>query len=270
MASLVELEKNAHKRGHVAASSHKKDVGASVVIDNYIVSHSPEGTLKRSIESLDGFCAFWEEKSSARGELKTPDEYINQVNTIYSSYRTIRKNLDGTIAYLIGDWLIECRSRFFPDNDRKSRGQWFSFLTTHLCSGFEKTTAYEFMSIAEKLKSYRENKLPLHLLKALLRAKNSGVKVELLDVNNISSKEILTLIHSSKPNVENSLKIEVQKLISNIEDFLVASNELDFSRLESSDIEKLDRCLNLLASKFHSAARNEIIEQPKLGESVSH
>ncbi len=259
MGSLQDLEKTAQKKGISAVHSQRRESGADNVVGNYIVAHSPEGTLKRSIESLDGFCSFWEEQSITRHELKNPEAYLNQVNTIYSSYRNIRKNLDGTIAYLIGDWLLECRSRFFPDTDRKTRGQWFSFLRSNLCDGFEKTTAYEFMSIAEKLKEYRREKLPLHMLKALLRAKNGGVEIQNLDVNHVSSKDVLSLLSSSKEKSSSELtQGEVKKLVLTLEAFLMVSDEIDYNSINEKDSKKILLLLNQVSTKFHSAPRNEI------------
>ena len=234
MASLLELEKNAKQKGFSSTQRNIKDVGASDVLQNYLVHYSAEGALKKSVESLDGFCAYWEEQAQTRENLKNADDYIEQVNVIFNSYKTIRKNLDGSVAYLIGDWLLHCRLRFFPEDDRKTRGLWAAFLKEKLCTGFEKTTAYEFMGIADKLKKYRQNKLPLHTLKALLRAKNSGVNIEELDLQNISSKEIMALREKSQ-DFSKILKSNIVKARNHFD-----SMTKDLKKFETCDIDKND------------------------------
>lgn len=260
MASLAELQKKAQKKGIVPQIQSQKETGADQVVESYVLTYTPEGALKKSIDSLDSFCSYWEEQAKDRDKLKSAVEYIDQVNTIYSSYRTMRKNLDGTIAYLIGEWLLECRSKFFPQNDRKSRGQWFSFLKSHLCQGFEKTTAYEFMSIAEKLKNYRQSKLPLHTLKALLRACNSGVDITTIDINNISSKAILALREQVEVS-EGLMSKKVYRLRMNLDSFLKEAEKFDLSQIDLEEMRKLRYSLFQLDElcKFHSAPRNEIM-----------
>ncbi len=254
MASLLDLEKNAKQKGFSPTQRNIKEVGASEVIQSYLVGYSSEGALKKSVDSLDGFCSYWEEQAKIRDNLSNAVDYLNQVNIIFNSYKTIRKNLDGTIAYLIGDWLFSCRTRFFPNDDRKTRGLWSTFLKDNLCNGFEKSTAYEFMAIAEKLKQYRLSKLPIHTLKALLRAHNSGVDIKSIDVALISAKDILAL----RENTKDSFKIFKSNMAK-------LRNEIDsmtekFMRLEKTDtdkneviklknsIEKLQRIL----SSFHT------------------
>ena len=253
MASLLDLEKNAKQKGFSPTQRNIKEVGASEVIQSYLVGYSSEGALKKSVDSLDGFCSYWEEQAKIRDNLSNAVDYLNQVNIIFNSYKTIRKNLDGTIAYLIGDWLFSCRNRFFPDDDRKTRGLWSTFLRNNLCNGFEKSTAYEFMAIAEKLKQYRASKLPIHTLKALLRAHNSGVDIKSIDVALISAKDILAL----RENTKDSFKIFKSNMVK-------LRNEIDsmtekFMRLEKTDTDKneviklknsIDKLQRILSS-FH-------------------
>ena len=106
------------------------------------------------------------------------------------------------------------------------------FLKDNLCNGFEKSTAYEFMAIAEKLKQYRLSKLPIHTLKALLRAHNSGVDIKSIDVALISAKDILAL----RENTKDSFKIFKSNMVK-------LRNEIDsmtekFMRLEKTDTDK--------------------------------
>lgn len=254
MASLLDLEKNAKQKGFAPTQRNIKEVGASDVIQSYLVGYSSEGALKRSVDSLEGFCSYWEEQAKIRDNLTNAVDYLNQVNTIFNSYKTIRKNLDGTIAYLIGDWLCSCRNRFFPSDDRKTRGLWSAFLKDNLCNGFEKSTAYEFMAIAEKLENYRFSKLPIHTLKALLRAHNSGVDIKLLDVGQISAKAILAL----RENTKDSFKIFKSNMIKlrNESDALAEK----FQSLQNIDIDKnevvklknsVEKLLRILSS-FHN------------------
>ena len=232
MASLLDLEKNAKHKGISPSKQNIKDVGANEVIGTYLIGYSAEGALKKSVDSLDGFCSYWEEQAQTRENLKSADDYIQQVNIIFNSYRTIRKNLDGSVAYLIGDWLLNCRIRFFPEDDRKTKGLWSAFLKEKLCNGFEKTTAYEFMGIADKLKKYRQNKLPLHTLKALLRAKNSGVNIEALDLQHISSKEIMAFREKS----QDFSKILKANMIKSRNNFDFMTKEL--KKFETCDVDK--------------------------------
>ena len=236
MASLQDLQKKALEKGITSAARHVRDVDADSVVGNYVKGYSAEGALKNSVEGLEGFCSYWEEQSLLKSNLSTANEYIDKINTIFSSYRTLRRNLDGNVAYLIGNWLLDCRQRFFPGEDRKTRGVWSVFLKDNLCQGFEKTTAYEFMAIAEKLKTYRQNKLPLHTLKALLRAKNSGVDVDLLDVESVSSKEILAMREKSK-NI--SANFICHKFNQTVENFLEDLSSFQLSDLDMSDVTKI-------------------------------
>jgi hypothetical protein len=243
MASLLELEKRAKQKGINATERNFKDTGANNVVENYIVGYSAEGALKNSIESLDGFCSYWDEQSYLRQNLSSPVEYITQVNTIFSSYRTIRKNLDGNISYLIGDWLLDCRHRFFLGDDRKIKGEWSKFLKENLCKDFEKTSAYEFMAIAEKLKQYRIKKLPLHTLKALLRARNSGIDIETLDLEKLSTKEILALRDKTKIESK-TINVNIVKLKLQVSSITRQLKESGISDLNYLEVTNLKECIH--------------------------
>lgn len=256
MASLLEMQKKAAEKGIQASVRSKRDVDASSVIGNYVQGYSAEGALKNSVEGLEGFCSYWEEQSRLKLELTSPDQYIEKINTIFSSYRTLRRNIDGTIAYLIGDWLLDCRLRFFPETDRKTRGKWSEYLMANLCKGFEKTTAYEFMAIAEKLKNYRQTKLSLASLKALLRVKNSGVDIDSLDVNtviNFSTKEILALNDRKARLSANQV---YTKLRHSLEKFIEESKEIDLNDLDSYESEKLKVSLTQVMSLIDAKCVN--------------
>ena len=244
MASLQDLQIKALEKGIKPSARYVRDVDADSVVANYVRGYSAEGALKNSVEGLDGFCSYWEEQSQLKYNLATPNEYIEKVNTIFSSYRTMRRNLDGTIAYLIGDWLLDCRQRFFPEDDRKTRGKWSDFLMTNLCKDFEKSTAYEFMAIAGKLKNYRQSKLPINSLKALLRAKNSGVDVDSLDINTVatfSTKEILAMREKKE---KTSTSMICYKFKQNVDRFLQDSKTFKISDLDPYEIEKMKLALN--------------------------
>jgi len=243
MASLQDFQKKALEKGITSATRHTRDVDADSVVGNYVKGYSAEGALKNSVEGLEGFCSYWEEQSLSKLNLSSANEYIDKINTIFSSYRTLRRNLDGTIAYLIGDWLIDCRKRFFPDEDRKTRGNWSLFLKKNLCKDFEKSTAYEFMAIAEKLKMYRQNKLPIYTLKALLRAKNSGVDVESLNVDVISTKEILAMRDKNKNITANNICYRFKQ---NIDNFIEDINNFELTDFDSSEVSKIRSSLQTL------------------------
>lgn len=242
MPSLQELEKKVRDKGLSASSRNVREVDADSLVEKYVKGYSSEGALKNSIEGLEGFCSYWEEQSLTKSNLANAEQYIEKINTIFSSYRTLRRNLDGTIAYLIGDWLLDCRKRFFPGDDRQTRGHWSDFLKKNLCNGFEKSTAYEFMAITEKLKEYRQNRLPLHTLKALLRAKNNGVDITTLDVEVVSSKEILSMrIRKSEATI-NSI---FQKLNRSLGIFIEELENFDFSEVQPSSLYMTDAKVRL-------------------------
>ena len=225
---------------------------AASVIDNYLDLYSPEGALKSSISSLDGFCTFWQEQVTNRDNLSKPEDYFHKVNTIFTSYSTLRSSMDSTIAYLIGDMLVDCRERFFPNEDRKTKGLWASFLKKNLCKTFERSTAYDFIAIAEKLKEFRGQKLKINTLKALVRAKNAGLDLKTIDIDNSTTSELLSLSKrkSDKTYLDEIVKCRksIQSLISKehlIELSDEALTELILLKQEISSLSKIVESYNL-------------------------
>lgn len=267
MPSLLNI-KNKNKTDHstpeISIVNQKSDlhepqqrtIGATSdavhVIDNYLHLYSPEGALKNSVNSLDGFCTYWQEQVANRENLSQPEEYFNQVNTIFTSYSTLRRSMDSTIAYLIGDMLVDCRERFFPSEDRKTKGLWATFLKKHLCKTFERSTAYDFIAIAEKLKEFKGQKLKINTLKALVRAKNAGLDLKTIDIDNSTTSELLSLSKrkSDKTYLDEIIKCRksIQSLISK-EHFIELSNEalteLILLKQEVSNLSKIVESYNL-------------------------
>lgn len=180
----------------------KDDSAAEVALKmvRAYTEHTPAKALHNASTSLDGFVGFWSgERAKALG-LHTPEEYLSCVNECFEAYGRLRRKLDGSVAFLLGDFLLECRSRFFPEaeHDRKEAGQWSLFLQQHLCKGFSKSFAYACMQIARELDSLRGRSLLFTQLRAALQVQAKGGEVgEILE--SMTESEIRALVSDSEP-----------------------------------------------------------------------
>ena len=239
MASIKDFSEK-HDMGKImSVVSNQTNIVNTDIARRHKLLSSPEEIFKRTIDGLNGFCSSLEENLPKRDDMNHADDYMNHVNGIFSSYSSIRKKLDGSIVFLIGDLLLECRSKFFPETDRKTRGQWSSFLKSNLCVGFEKSTAYVFMSVAEKLNSYRNQSLSISSLKNLLKLKNSGFDLGGLDPHQISNEYISNLLVNSNKYKEDSLKIEIRNYILQSKKILKNLDTIEFQKSDSDTIDNI-------------------------------
>jgi hypothetical protein len=193
--------------------------------------YTPESSLTRAKDGVEYFTKYWSMEMKKRDHLLDANAYIEKVNFIFQSYITVRKNFDVSVAYLIGDWLNECRKEFFPADDRKSASEWNRFLEENLCKDFKKTSANLYMRIAEKLSAFREKKLPIQKLEALAKLVDAGTDISPL----IPRAEELSLaeLMAFKPQKE-------QKALTSQQSFNKIAAWLSSARTELSKSKELN------------------------------
>lgn len=140
-------------------------------------SLTPESAFSHAKDGVDYFSKYWSQEMKRCDEIQTATGYVEKVNCIYENYVAVRRNLDGSVAYVIGDWLNACRKKFFPGEDRKTASDWRRFLDQNLCTSFSRASAYLYMRIAEKLEPLRNSKVPLQKLEALARLVDTGTDI---------------------------------------------------------------------------------------------
>ncbi len=158
-----------------------------------------EGIESSAIQSVARLMNMWKSQTQERNKnFVQPDDYIENVNKIFSSYQGIRFKIDSAVAFLIGDILNECKIRFF-DEDKKTGKKWVDFLKKKI--SFSVRQAYDFMSISSKLSFIRGKNLTMEQFRALLSLHTSGFEIHKIPDN----------IESLTPNSILSLKKDVEE-----------------------------------------------------------
>ena len=211
MASLQDMLKANQKKGWVKQEEQNfpalvhPNQSAVKVLDAHMNS-APSRALSLVASSVEGFANYWEEQLEGRDVLDSPSAYIGQINELVGSYLKVRRRFDTSVAFLVGEWLLSCRERFFPKEDRKSRGEWSRFLEENLCDGFEKSTAYLYMSFASNLSELKNYSLPIKKMEALLKLKKAGKSIDgmLANANELSVDEILSALNVEPLKVDST------------------------------------------------------------------
>lgn len=208
MPSVTELLQKAESKGIKAKNISKNILNENFessemkqIMDNYVIK-TPESALLEAKQNLNGFIHYWSgEEWVGKRKFDTPEQYMENVNKLFSSYSTLRRELDSSVAFIIGEWLLECKSKFFPDSEcnRKEATRWSEFLVSNLCNGFKRTMAYNCMRVSRELKDIRGKSLSWRQMLAILKIKNKGIDLSKVDVEGLSELEIISL---AKPNEE--------------------------------------------------------------------
>ena len=156
---------------------------------NYSNVVSNNNIEETAIITLKNMIANWDRSSDGLDSvLKTPDDYSNSVKQYYETYEKFRINLDASFAFATGSTLNKCREIFFENEDKNFK----KHLETTL--PFSVRQAYDYMAIAKELHQFKDKKLKMEKLRALLSVSRSGFdmnqlysKVETLDVKDILS-----------------------------------------------------------------------------------
>lgn len=177
MPAITEAVEKAKKMGVKIEDLQKKTAVYVPPKDYNPNPFTPESSLNKASDGVEYFAKFWAQEIRKRENLTSPDAYLERVNFIFTSYVTVRRTFDASVAYVIGDWLNACRKEFFPGEDRKSASNWNRFLEERLCEGFKKTSANLYMRIADKLDVLREKSLPIQKLEAFAKLVDAGTDI---------------------------------------------------------------------------------------------
>jgi len=181
------------KPGAVSKFSYRRDDD-----DSPTSLFTNEGVESSAIQSVARLMNMWKSQSQERNQnFLQPEDYIENVNKIFSSYQGIRFKIDSAVAFLIGDILNECKIRFF-DEDKKLGRKWLDFLKEKI--SFSQRQAYDFMSISSKLSFIRGKNLTMEQFRALLSLHTSGFEIHRIPEN----------IESLTPSLILGLKKEVE------------------------------------------------------------
>ena len=190
--------------------------------------------------------------------MNNPEEYSTSVKKYWDTYQKFRTHFDASIAFIVGDLLNRCREKFFENQDKGFK----KYLETQI--PFSVRLAYDLMAISKKLSLFKEKKLTMEKLRALLTVSKSGIDLTQLfsNVEDLEIKDILSfkpMTKEKKTNVSfnlGQLSSAINSLDRKVSEIFIEQGEDKFSEkqliLISSAQEKLASILSMINKNISS------------------
>lgn len=156
---------------------------------NQLISLNSDNIEEAAVTSLHRLMTNWDRTLESREqELQAPEDYGNLIHEYWETYQKIKVNMDASFAFIAGDILNSCRKRFFETEEKNFK----SYLETKI--PFSIRLAYDFMAISKELSLFKNKKLPMEKLRALLSVSRSGFDLSQLhnQADRLEVKEILS------------------------------------------------------------------------------
>ena len=214
---------------------------------------SKESIEQTALQSVSRLMNLWNSEISERvSRFVTPEDYVKNVNEIFSSYQGIRFRIDSTVAFLIGDILNECKTRFFND-EKKIGKKWLDFLKENI--SFSQRQAYDFMSISSKLSYARGKKLTMEQFRALLTLHSAGFDIHRLPhdlelmspshIVNLKNQNVLEEGEEAKKISRKQAMSTMLPVVTKLEKMMKEYDSLPLLSMESQTQKEKDHILSL-------------------------
>lgn len=176
---------------------------------NQLITLNSENIEEAAVTSLQRLMTNWDKTLESRErDLNAPEDYGNLIQEYWETYQKIKVNIDASFAFIAGDILNSCRKRFFESEEKNFK----SYLETKI--PFSIRLAYDFMAISKELSLFKNKKLPMEKLRALLSVSRSGFdlaqlhnQAEILEV-----KEILSFKAPIQKNNKINISLKIGQL----------------------------------------------------------
>lgn len=164
----------------------------------------PEVVEETALLSVQRLINLWDSQKEEREQkLGSPEEYIEEANRLFTSYKGLRIKIDSAVAYSIGDTLNSCKEKFFKDGSNGNMN-WTQFIQSKI--SFSLRIAYDFMNISKHLSGLKGKKMSMEQFRAALSVVSSGIALDELAgrIEQMSPKEILSLKAPREQRIERS------------------------------------------------------------------
>lgn len=228
---------------------------------NYSNVVSNNNIEETAIITLKNMIANWDKSSEdIESIFKTPEDYSNSVKQYFETYEKFRINLDASFAFATGSTLNKCREIFFENEDKNFK----KHLETTL--PFSVRQAYDYMAIAKELHQFKDKKLKMEKLRALLSVSRSGFDLNQIypTIESLDLKDILSLKGkkestggvrnlSGKISQLNSILLKLEEVLSEI-NLDISKSKLSEKQLSliSSRKEKIETILFSISNNILS------------------
>lgn len=185
---------------------------------NQLISLNSENIEETAVTSLQRLMSNWDSSIQLReNELKNENDYSNLISQYWETYQKLKINIDASFAFIAGDILSKVRKKFFESEEKNFK----IYLESKI--PFSIRLAYDFMAISNNLSQFKNKKISMEKLRALLSVSRSGYDLSLLlpQVDKLDTKEILSFKKNEsagKSKINNTLKVaQIATTINSLE-----------------------------------------------------